>query len=150
MPFGLWVPMGPRNRVLHGGPEIPVGRGNFGERVVRCNWLTGFSGYSNNRTSVQSCSSFSNRSRCLWWCTTSLTYIVWLNCDGNNSLRHLGLNEHVCTAVLVTERDRNVNVTCTVMVPINWPYFWSFLRFSCFHRTFWWKLLKGTACRRKL
>ena len=23
MPFGLWAPMGPRNRVLHGSPDPP-------------------------------------------------------------------------------------------------------------------------------
>jgi len=33
MPFGLWAPMGPRNRVLHGGPwEGAI----LGERVAHC------------------------------------------------------------------------------------------------------------------
>jgi len=33
MPFGLWTLVGPRNHVLDGGPDPPMGRGNFeGER----------------------------------------------------------------------------------------------------------------------
>jgi len=32
MPFGLWAWMSPRNHVLDGAPDIPMGRGNFGER----------------------------------------------------------------------------------------------------------------------
>jgi len=29
MPFGLWARMGPRDHVLDGGPDPPMGRGNF-------------------------------------------------------------------------------------------------------------------------
>jgi len=29
--FGLWVRMGPRSRVLDGGPDLPMGRSNSGE-----------------------------------------------------------------------------------------------------------------------
>jgi len=29
MPFGLRTQMGPRNHVLDGGPDAPMGRGNF-------------------------------------------------------------------------------------------------------------------------
>jgi len=29
MPFGLWTHMGPRNHVLDGGPDAPMGMGNF-------------------------------------------------------------------------------------------------------------------------
>jgi len=33
MPFGLGTRVGPRNHVLDGGPDFPMGRGNFeGER----------------------------------------------------------------------------------------------------------------------
>jgi len=30
MPFGLWVWMVQRNHKLHGGPDPPMGRGDFG------------------------------------------------------------------------------------------------------------------------
>ena len=36
MAFGLWARIGPRNHVLDGDPDHPVGRGNFGERSVFC------------------------------------------------------------------------------------------------------------------
>ena len=36
MPFGLWAWMGPRNRVLHGGPDQPWEGAIFGERVAHC------------------------------------------------------------------------------------------------------------------
>ena len=29
MPFGLWTRVGPGNRVLDGGPDPPMERGNF-------------------------------------------------------------------------------------------------------------------------
>ena len=29
MPFGLWTQVGQRNHVLDGGPDSPMGRGNF-------------------------------------------------------------------------------------------------------------------------
>ena len=29
MPFGLWTRVGPENHVLDGGPDPPMGRGNF-------------------------------------------------------------------------------------------------------------------------
>jgi len=32
MPFGLWTRVGSRNRVLDGGPDLPMRRGNFGEK----------------------------------------------------------------------------------------------------------------------
>jgi len=35
MPFGLWARMGPRNHVLDGGSDLPMGRGNFDERGSR-------------------------------------------------------------------------------------------------------------------
>jgi len=31
MPFGLWAPMAPRNRVLHGGPDPPWEEAILGE-----------------------------------------------------------------------------------------------------------------------
>jgi len=35
IPFGLRTQVGPRNHVLDGGPDPPIGRGNFeGERDV--------------------------------------------------------------------------------------------------------------------
>ena len=37
IPFGLWTLVGPRNRVLDGCPDLPMGRGNFGgERTAHC------------------------------------------------------------------------------------------------------------------
>jgi len=36
MPFGLWDPMGPRNRVLHGGPDPPWEGPILEERVAHC------------------------------------------------------------------------------------------------------------------
>ena len=36
MPFALWAQMGPRNHVLDGVPDLPMGRGNFWERVAHC------------------------------------------------------------------------------------------------------------------
>jgi len=35
MPFGLWARLGPMNYVLE-GVQIPMGRGNFGEKVAHC------------------------------------------------------------------------------------------------------------------
>jgi len=32
MPFGLRTRVGPGNHLLDGGPDPPMGRGNFGER----------------------------------------------------------------------------------------------------------------------
>ena len=35
MPFGMWTRVGPENHVLDGGPDPPMGMGNFeGERDV--------------------------------------------------------------------------------------------------------------------
>ena len=36
MPFVMWAPMGPRNRVLHWGPDPPWEGAIFGERVAYC------------------------------------------------------------------------------------------------------------------
>ena len=38
MPFGLWVWVGSRNHVLDGGPDLPIGRGNFEDEkgTTRC------------------------------------------------------------------------------------------------------------------
>ena len=37
MLFGLRTPVGPGNHVLDGGPDLPMGRGNFfGERASHC------------------------------------------------------------------------------------------------------------------
>jgi len=37
MPYGLMTRVGPRNRVLDGGPHPPMGKGNFmGEGASRC------------------------------------------------------------------------------------------------------------------
>jgi len=33
MSFGFWARMGPRNHVLDGGPDPPMGRAILGERV---------------------------------------------------------------------------------------------------------------------
>jgi len=39
MPFGLWAQMGPRNRVLHGGPDPQWERAILGERGAHCKVL---------------------------------------------------------------------------------------------------------------
>ena len=36
MPFGLWAPMGSRNRALHGGPDPPWEGAILGESVAHC------------------------------------------------------------------------------------------------------------------
>jgi len=36
MPLGLWARMGPRNRVLHGGPDSPWEGAILGKRVAHC------------------------------------------------------------------------------------------------------------------
>jgi len=36
MLFGLWAWMGPRNHELHRGPDIPMGRSNFGGKGAHC------------------------------------------------------------------------------------------------------------------
>ena len=36
MPFGLWTWMGPRNRVLHGGPDPPWEGTILGEKGAHC------------------------------------------------------------------------------------------------------------------
>jgi len=37
MPFGLWTWVGPGNHVSNGGPDLPMGRGNFeGGGVAHC------------------------------------------------------------------------------------------------------------------
>jgi len=37
IPFGLRTRVGPRNHVLDGGPDLPMGRGNFeGEGASHC------------------------------------------------------------------------------------------------------------------
>jgi len=36
MPFGLWAWMGPRNRVLDGGPDPPWEGAIVGERGAHC------------------------------------------------------------------------------------------------------------------
>jgi len=36
MPFNVWAPMGPRNRVLHGGPGPPWEEAILRERVAHC------------------------------------------------------------------------------------------------------------------
>ena len=35
MPFGLWAGMGLRNQVLDGGPDPPMGKGNFEREMGR-------------------------------------------------------------------------------------------------------------------
>jgi len=37
MPFSLWPWVGSRNHVLDGGPDLPMGRGNFeGKGAAQC------------------------------------------------------------------------------------------------------------------
>jgi len=50
--------------------------------------------------------------RCLWWLTTLLTYIVWVNFDGHNCLRHLSVSECKYSSLYIWNR-LETGITCS-------------------------------------
>jgi len=88
MLLGLLVEIGPINHVLDGSPYLPMGRGNFGERVANCKV---------QELSAVSCAEMAEvidlpLGLWPWWAkksTSSIIFVRWRQCaDVGGGHRH--------------------------------------------------------------